>query len=260
MRTANGLLIVNADDWGGESSATDAILACFESGGITSTTAMVHMSDSRRAAEIAVRRGFPVGLHLNLTLPFDETGIPAPVRDRQARAVELLAGARAHWSWRPGSEPLIRRCMADQLAEFERLYGRAPTHLDGHNHVHLSPNVLLAGILTRDLPVRRAQNWPPRTTISARLARAARAAWTARFRTTALFTSIRAAHKRFGGGGLEELLERSRSESVEIMTHPQWDDELELLASPEWRATLAGYPLGSFADLTTSERAPAGAG
>jgi predicted glycoside hydrolase/deacetylase ChbG (UPF0249 family) len=259
-RGNSGLLIINADDWGGESSATDAILASFEAGGVSSTTAMVHMADSRRAAEIAIRHGFPVGLHLNLTLPFDEPTTPAPARQRQARVVELVAGTRAHWSWRPGSEPLIRRCVADQLTEFERLYGRAPTHLDGHNHVHLSPNVLLAGILTSELPVRRAQNWPPRTSLPGHLASAARAAWTARFRTTDVFTSIRAVHPRFGGKGFEELLERSRAISVEIMTHPQWHDELELLSSPEWRPALSDYPLGSFEDLATSEPAPAGAG
>lgn len=258
MRAKTGLLIVNADDWGGESSATDAILACFESGGVSSTTAMVHMADSRRAAEMAIHHGLPVGLHLNLTLPFDEPETPAPVRERQARVAGLLAGSRTHWSWRPGSEPLIRRCLADQLTEFERRYGQAPTHLDGHNHVHLSPNVLLAGLLTRDLPVRRAQNWPPRTSLVGRVASAARAAWTTRFRTTDLFTSIRAVHPRFGGQGFEELLDRSRTGSVEIMTHPQWHDELELLSSPEWRAAVRGYPLGTFADLATAEPTPAG--
>jgi YdjC-like protein len=167
---------------------------------------------------------------------------------------------RAHWSWLPGSERLIRRCVADQLAEFERLYGRAPTHLDGHNHVHLSPNVLLARILPRELAIRRAQNWPPRNTLTARVARTARAVWTARRPTTELFTSVRAVHPRFGGRGFDELLDRSRSLSVEIMTHPQWNDELELLTSEEWRAALRVCPLGCYEDLTSSARAPAGAG
>ena len=260
MRPHTGLLIVNADDWGGESSATDAILTCFESGAVTSATAMVHMADSRRASEVALRHALPVGLHLNLTLPFDEPETPGPARERQARAAELLGASRAHWSWLPGSERLIRRCVADQLAEFERLYGRAPTHLDGHSHVHLSPNVLLARILPRELAIRRAQNWPPRNTLTARVARTARAVWTARRPTTELFTSVRAVHPRFGGRGLDELLDRSRSVSVEIMTHPQWSDELALLTSEEWRAALRGCPLGCYEDLSSSARARAGAG
>ena len=42
---------------------------------------------------------------------------------------------------------------------------------------------------------------------------------------------------------------RSAAASVEIMVHPQWRDELELLGSPGWLSELRGRPLGSFADL-----------
>jgi chitin disaccharide deacetylase len=258
MRAPSGLLIVNADDWGGESSATDAILGCVELGAVTSTTAMVHMADSERASGLARRHGIPAGLHLNLTLPFSDPGAPQAVRERQARVVELIGERPAHWPWRPGRPSLLARCVADQLAEFERLYGQAPTHLDGHNHVHLSPNVILAGRLPRDLPLRRAQNWPPPATPRARFVRAARSAMTARFTCTELFASIGAVHPLLGGRGLEELLDRSLSTSVEIMTHPQWPDELELLSSPEWVAALRGRPLGSFQELANA--APVGAG
>ena len=85
MHPNAGLLIVNADDWGGDSSATDAILAAFESGGITSTTGFVHMPDSRRAAEIALGHGIPVGLHLNLTARHARSR-PGPWR-RRASAI-----------------------------------------------------------------------------------------------------------------------------------------------------------------------------
>ena len=104
-----GLLIVNADDWGGDSSATDAILAAFESGGITSTTGFVHMPDSRPAAEIALRHGIPVGLHLNLTAALIDPDLAPPVRDRQARLVQLLAGGHAHKAWYPRALRLVRR-------------------------------------------------------------------------------------------------------------------------------------------------------
>src|ERR1700710_640786 len=49
----SGLLIVNADDWGGERRSTEAIQEAFDAGRVTSTTAMVYMEDSGRAAEIA---------------------------------------------------------------------------------------------------------------------------------------------------------------------------------------------------------------
>jgi predicted glycoside hydrolase/deacetylase ChbG (UPF0249 family) len=57
---------VNADDWGGYPEMTDATLRCFQAGAISSTTAMVYMRDSERAAELARASGIPTGLHLNL--------------------------------------------------------------------------------------------------------------------------------------------------------------------------------------------------
>lgn len=90
-----GLLVVNADDWGGFREGTDAIEDCFAIGAISSTTAMVHMADSRRAAELALERARPTGLHLNLTQPYDAPTVPAPVRERQSACVRTLQGPAA---------------------------------------------------------------------------------------------------------------------------------------------------------------------
>jgi hypothetical protein len=48
-----GLLIVTANDWGGEIRATDGIAACFRGSRITGATAMVYMADSKRASDLA---------------------------------------------------------------------------------------------------------------------------------------------------------------------------------------------------------------
>ena len=87
-----GLLIVNADDFGGNPLATDRIVECFAARRITSTSAMVHMKDSARAARLAQNGELAVGLHLNLTQAFDDPETPAGVRERQARAVAYFAG------------------------------------------------------------------------------------------------------------------------------------------------------------------------
>ena len=171
------------------------------------------------------------------------------MRARQARLVELLAGGHAHKAWHPRALRLVRRAVEDQLAEFERLYGRPPTHIDGHQHVHLSPTVVLSWKAPRRLPQRRTVNWPPAAGLGARLKRAARDLSTARLNTPDWLVSIRTVHPAFGGSGIDELLARSATASVEIMVHPQWRDELELLTSPGWLSELRGHPLGSFADL-----------
>jgi predicted glycoside hydrolase/deacetylase ChbG (UPF0249 family) len=148
-----GLLIVSADDWGHDRETTDAIRACFVAGAITSVGAMVHMSDSARAAELALAEGEPTGLHLNLTEAFSDETCPAPVRERQARIVSYMAGpSRRRWGLSTTLFKEIERCLVEQVQEFRRLYGRDPTHLDGHEHVHQSLNVMLA----RGLPAHAA--------------------------------------------------------------------------------------------------------
>jgi predicted glycoside hydrolase/deacetylase ChbG (UPF0249 family) len=248
--SSSGLLVVNADDWGAEWATTDAILSCFQAGAISSTTAMMFMEDSQRAAALARSHGLPVGLHVNLTMTYTDLQ-PAPLaREHQARLAELFATAsRPHRSLHPTALHLVRDCVEDQLQEFHRLYGGPPTHIDGHNHAHLSTNVLLSRALPRGIRLRRAQNWPRARTLGGRLGSRVRDATLAGFRTVRWFTSIRTVHPRFGGRGLADLLELSRNESVEIMTHPGWDDELQLLLEPDWKRSLRPYPLASYEAL-----------
>jgi len=62
------MLIINADDLGRSVVETDAALRCYSAGRITSVSAMVFMSDSERAAELANGNGLDVGLHLNFSI------------------------------------------------------------------------------------------------------------------------------------------------------------------------------------------------
>src|SRR3954447_22455684 len=121
------MLIVNADDWGYDVPTTDATLACFEAGTITSATGMVWMADSERAAAIAVERDLPIGLHINLDEPFTAPDVPTEVREVQARVVRRFARFRLkRWVYDPAARADIDLCIADQLDRFRQLYGRQP--------------------------------------------------------------------------------------------------------------------------------------
>src|SRR5262245_28926635 len=50
---SQAMLIVNADDLGRSKAETDAAMACYAKDRITSTSAMVFMTDSERASELA---------------------------------------------------------------------------------------------------------------------------------------------------------------------------------------------------------------
>jgi predicted glycoside hydrolase/deacetylase ChbG (UPF0249 family) len=247
-----GLLIVNADDFGGNPLATDRIAECFQVGAITSTSAMVYMSDSERAASIAKSREFPVGLHLNLTQPFEDPGTPRAVRERQAAAARRFAGSRVQrLSYNPFLSSLVRACIDDQLECFRALYDREPTHIDGHNHAHLSPTVLLA--LPAATRTRTAESPVSARPSPGALPRWARSTFIARrYITTDRFLAIDRLGSSPSAREIDRLLSPADKSSLEIMTHPDRERDHRLLMSEQWRAALKAKTLGSFAALRTT--------
>lgn len=252
---SRGLLIVNADDLGLSERDTDTTLQCLRDGSVTSATAMVWMRDSVRAAALARAAGAPVGLHLNLIEPYTSGGVPASVAERQLRIVtRLRRTAAAGHMYHPGWRADVERCVADQIRRFVELYGRPPTHFDGHRHMHLVANALLARPL-RGAGLRRCRRPVDRTASESRPSRraarsllaAAMRAWG--YQTTRRCVSIRALAPELGGAGIEAGLRAADGGSLEVMVHPGWADELGVLRSTVWRRSVHAHRLGSFADL-----------
>jgi chitin disaccharide deacetylase len=244
-----GLLVINADDWGAHAATTDAILHCFRAGRVSSATAMVFMEDSARAAAIGRRVGMPIGLHLNLTQPFAAAAVPEAVRASQQRLARHFRHIRLmRCVYDPRIRGYVERCIADQLEAFEAAYGSAPTHLDGHNHVHVCPNVLLSRTASRVRAARTTHSRSARTPAAAVRALRRRVI-RRRFLSTDHLFAISAVHPALGGRGLEPMLELARRGSVELMVHPSRAEEYDVLMSDSWRRAIATVPLGSFADL-----------
>lgn len=129
--TSPRYLIVNADDLGASAGVNTGVLEAHTRGVVTSASLMVDMP---AAEDFAASRdevpGLSVGLHATLT---SEDG-------------ELLFDTGA-----------CRAELERQLARFEELLGRAPTHLDSHHNVHLEQplsDIFLAVARERDLPLR----------------------------------------------------------------------------------------------------------
>jgi len=252
--SAHGLLIVNADDWGGFREGTDAIEMCFAVGAISSSTAMVHMADSRRAAEIAIDRGRPIGLHLNLTQPFDALDVPAAARDRQRRLCAHFTGLRLR-RWAPSPDPRVHVLVADgirdQRERFVELYGVEPTHLDSHHHVHVCPDVFLSSALERGLRVRQTLSPLPVERRDPRmLARRAKHRLLARrFTTTSWFWTARELSPADGAVPIATAAALACEQPVEIMVHPSFDEEQRVLRSEAWLQALVNAPLGPYSGL-----------
>ena len=237
------MLIVNADDFGANPRTSDPVVELFDERVLSSASAMVRMRDSDRAASLAAEHGIPVGLHLNLTLPFADASVAAPVRERQLLLTEVFGSE----SWRDGgrerpSEGLLADVIDDQLECFRESFGE-PTHLDGHHHVHTHPAVLAH--LPADLPIRPILSVPTRAGArrSMRERRLHR-----RFLCPETCFALEDVHPSLGGVGLETL-DLARRQSLEIMVHPRQEHEHAALRSAGWRQAISRLTLGSYADL-----------
>jgi YdjC-like protein len=231
---STGLLIVNADDWGRDRLTTDRTLDCIRSGAVSSVSAMVFMEDSDRAAAIAREHRIESGLHLNLTTPFSTHACPAPLRERQQRIARYLRRHRLRQVvFHPGLARDFADVVAAQLDEFARLYGEGPDRIDGHHHMHLCANVLLAGLLPRGTLVRRSFSFQPgeksswnrlyRRWVDAVIAR--------RHRMFDFFLSLAPLDSP---DHMQRIVSLARRFIVEVETHPILPQEYQFLTQGRW--------------------------
>ncbi|HWE84240.1 MAG TPA: ChbG/HpnK family deacetylase [Terracidiphilus sp.] len=223
-------LIVNADDWGGSLTATHRILDCIVHGFVSSTSAMVFMKDSERAAALAREHSVDAGLHLNLTQAFTSKDVAPRLRQEQYNIARFLRGGRrGRLLANPLLAPAFEYVVKAQLDEFERLYGRKPRHIDGHHHAHLGANVLRQELLPEGTAVRRNFTFAP-----------GEKAWlNRRFRAIQDWQLAR----RHGiadyffnlapmdDARLRRMLDLARGADVEIECHPERDAEYRFLMS-----------------------------
>jgi chitin disaccharide deacetylase len=240
------MLIVNADDWGRSVAETDAAFRCFKEKRITSVSAMVFMRDSERAAELAKNNDLDVGLHLNFAEKFTANECPEKLRDYNRRIVRFLTRNR----YSPLLyNPLLRRefsySYAAQTEEFVRLFGKEPSHIDGHHHMHLCGNLLLTAVVPAGMKMRRNFSfWPGEKSWLNRTYREFVDGWLSRRYLLAdyffdLSQSIQ--EKKLG-----RVVTLARSNKVELMAHPIVPMESEYLLSNEFETILQCLELGSY--------------
>ncbi|MCI1898768.1 MAG: chitin disaccharide deacetylase [Enterobacter sp.] len=249
------LLIVNADDFGLSKGQNYGIVEACRHGVVTSTTALVNGEAIEHAA--ALSRTLPelgVGMHFVLTLGMPLTLMPGLARD----------GLLGKWIWEMaerGALPLeeIARELDCQFNRFVDLFGREPTHIDSHHHVHMIPAIfpLVAAFAARKGVAMRVD----------RQALALHELTLSDAPTTDGYSSD------FYGDEIGEALflqvldaSTARGErSFEVMAHPAFVDntvrksaycwprlaELDVLTSASLKYAIAerGYRLGTFRDL-----------
>ncbi|MBZ5679301.1 MAG: ChbG/HpnK family deacetylase [Acidobacteriia bacterium] len=238
----SGRLIVNADDWGRDTATTDRTRECFEAKAISSASAMAFMEDSERAADLARQHGWDCGLHLNFTSEFSASGCPAKLREHQRRITRYLRRHRfASVFFHPGLADSFKYVVAAQLEEFRRLYGVEPKRIDGHHHMHLCANVLLAELMPAGTLVRRNFSFAP-----------GEKSWINRFYRESVDRRLKRRHRLVDylfslapvepADRLQRIVSLARHAVVELETHPVNADEYRFLTRGETLSKLADVP------------------
>jgi predicted glycoside hydrolase/deacetylase ChbG (UPF0249 family) len=144
-----------ADDYGISPAVSAAIRDLVARGLINAASVMVvtpsfSASEAMSLAEAAEARA-AVGLHLTLTAPFRPLTDFTPRRDGAFPPLNGMAG-----------RALLRRLdrtrleaeIAAQFAAFRKAFGRAPDYVDGHQHIHVFPQIAdaLVGVIKQAAP------------------------------------------------------------------------------------------------------------
>jgi predicted glycoside hydrolase/deacetylase ChbG (UPF0249 family) len=131
-------IIFNADDAGIDQPRNEGIIRAFNEGCVRSATAIVNGRAFESIASFALNEpGFGLGLHLNLTDGMSLTSAQhfAPSGN--------FSSKREVWAkvWIEGIpvDEVAAEFRAQITAFLET--GLVPTHLDGHNHIHVFPVV-----------------------------------------------------------------------------------------------------------------------
>ncbi|HMR73362.1 MAG TPA: ChbG/HpnK family deacetylase [Candidatus Saccharibacteria bacterium] len=225
------MLIINADDLGRNRESTDRILACYKARRLTSTSAMVFMEDSERAARLAASAGIGVGLHINFSETFTQAGTPATIHLPHERVVRFLRRHKcALLIYNPFLAKSFRDSFRHQNDEFLRLFGRPPSHYDGHQHMHLATNMLFQRIIPEKARVRRSFTFyeGEKSWLNRAYRRAVDKKLVAGNQTTDCFFSL--AHY-MQPDRLSSIVKLAASKSVELMVHPHLENEFNFILS-----------------------------
>jgi predicted glycoside hydrolase/deacetylase ChbG (UPF0249 family) len=159
-----------ADDYGISPSVNAAIRDLVVRGRINATSVMVAAPSFHRAEALALdalnagERRVTIGLHVTLTAPFRP--LSDAFQPTRQGAFDSLEATLIRACLRRLNVNSLRAEVASQIRAFTESFARAPDFIDGHQHVHLFPQVrdAVLTVAKRDAPdawVRQCGRAPP---------------------------------------------------------------------------------------------------
>lgn len=142
--TAPRRIVLCADDYGLSPGVNKAILELISRGRINATSVMTVAPAFDRASTTALQDAARsgncrIGLHLTLTAPFRPLTMHfQPLRSDTFLPLSQLLRASL---LRRLDREMLRAEISAQLTAFERMFGRLPDYVDGHQHAHAFPQI-----------------------------------------------------------------------------------------------------------------------
>ncbi|NXE36507.1 YDJC deacetylase, partial [Ptilorrhoa leucosticta] len=143
LRMLQVKLIVTGDDFGYCPRRNQGIVDCFLAGAISNVSLLVNGSAAADAAKLARRYNIPIGLHANLSegSPVCEVLKTNSSLLNQDGFFHGKMGFRTALSQGLLNMSEVKQELKAQVELFHELTGHLPPHMDGHQHVHVLPEV-----------------------------------------------------------------------------------------------------------------------
>nr|XP_046242038.1 carbohydrate deacetylase isoform X2 [Scatophagus argus]XP_046242039.1 carbohydrate deacetylase isoform X2 [Scatophagus argus]XP_046242040.1 carbohydrate deacetylase isoform X2 [Scatophagus argus]XP_046242042.1 carbohydrate deacetylase isoform X2 [Scatophagus argus]XP_046242043.1 carbohydrate deacetylase isoform X2 [Scatophagus argus]XP_046242044.1 carbohydrate deacetylase isoform X2 [Scatophagus argus] len=137
------MLVVTGDDFGYCPRRNQGIVECFQAGGISNVSLLVNASAAKEAVDLAKRHNIPIGLHANLSegIPVCQSLQKASTLINQHGFFHGKMGFRQALEGDQLSMEQVELELRAQVQLFKELTGHLPQHMDGHQHVHVLPEV-----------------------------------------------------------------------------------------------------------------------
>jgi predicted glycoside hydrolase/deacetylase ChbG (UPF0249 family) len=122
-----------ADDIGQDPAIAEGCLELFALGRLNQISVLSQspfIKDHLQQISLARQQGLQVGLHFNLTLPFNDTTFCMPLGRLVLQSHLGLLSKRS-----------IQQALDAQVKQFEDLFQFSPDFIDGHQHVHQFPQI-----------------------------------------------------------------------------------------------------------------------
>ncbi|XP_058491997.1 carbohydrate deacetylase [Solea solea] len=137
------MLVVTGDDFGYCPQRNQGIVDCFLAGGISNVSLLVNATAAKEAADLAKRHNIPIGLHANLSegIPVCQSVQESSTLINQHGFFQGKMGFRQALERGQLSMKQVEQELRAQVRLFRELTGHLPQHMDGHQHIHVLPEV-----------------------------------------------------------------------------------------------------------------------